>query len=58
MLSRRAAAIIDYVVILGLVAATVAAMTGKFRWRINWRLEQVKTEQAPKHSGVGSWGVR
>jgi len=58
MLSRRAAAIIDYVIILGVVAATVAAMLGKFRWYTNWRLEQVKAEQAPRYSGVGSWGTK
>jgi hypothetical protein len=58
MLSRRAQSMIDYVIIIGLVAATVGAMIGKFKWRTNWRLEQVKGEQAPRHSGVGSWGTK
>ncbi len=51
MMNKRAQNIIEYVVLLGIVAAAIGAMTTYFRRAINWRLEEIKQENAPKHAG-------
>lgn len=48
-MNRKAQNIIEYVVLIGLVAAAVSAMIIYFRRAVNWRLEEVKQEMSPKH---------
>lgn len=50
-ISKRAQSIIEYVVLIGIIAAAVTAMTVYFRRAVNWRLEEIKQENSPKYAG-------
>jgi len=44
----RAQSILEYVIVLGVVAAAVVAMQTYFKRAVNARLEEVKQENVPK----------
>ena len=45
---NRAQSILEYVIIISVVAAAVVAMQTYFRRAVNGRLEEIKQEYAPK----------
>lgn len=45
---RRGQSILEYVIIMGVVAAAIIAMQVYFRRAVNARLEEIKQEYVPK----------
>lgn len=49
-MKNKAQSIVEYVVIVSVIAAAIVAMQTYFRRAVNARLEEVKQEYVPKNS--------